>query len=62
MNVKTYYRYQDYYDLLLLTNPVVDLTAMSTHSENPEWVWQLEGINHTKFTLQSDIDRLVFFL
>jgi len=53
-------RYPEVYSTLLLTNPLVDLVAMSTHSDTVDLVWQLLGLNYTVRSLPFDVSGLAW--
>ena len=50
-----FYSYPDLYNVLVLTNPLVDLAALSSNSDVPDLAWQLLGLNYTVKSLPSDV-------
>lgn len=48
-------RYPDLYSVLVLTNPLVDLAALSSNSDVPDLAWQLLGFNYTVKSLPADV-------
>ena len=47
--------YPDLYNVLVLTNPLVDLAALASNSDVPDLAWQLLGFNYTVKSLPADV-------
>lgn len=46
---------KELYNVITLANPIVDIGAMSSSLDQPEWPYNLMGVNYTTASVATDI-------